>query len=563
MKVIPKGFDPVDLNYLDFELRIEQQESGYRARVSRSPIDEQASITFGLPFETSAVTKIGAATGAKRHLVPVTSAEERVHSPKELGRLLFETIFRDDVLVCLRSSLTVAESQNQGRLRIRLNLSDTPDLIDLPWEYLFDPKTNRFLCLSMDTPLVRYLDVPGQIQPLTVKPPLRVLVVIASPTDYPSLNVELEWTQIQHALNDLVRHKLVTLERLPLSTLAALHDQLRQDDYQILHFIGHSSFDDDSGKGIIVFEDENKHSQLAKAEHLGTILHDAKSLRLVILNACSSARTSHGEPFTGIGQLLLQQGIPAVIAMQFDISDQAAVTLAYTFYKALASRYPVDAALAEARKAIAIQNEEIEWGTPVLYIRAANGQLFAFDRRHIPVRTIIAILGIVLCGLVGITIVQQNYCRAQLIDLMMRRRLPTVHSYIERARAYRDEGYLVCARRDFESGFSIAKNESDQDRLYYGLATVALADLNLTPELLEKAHAWSQEGLQGEVTEPFLYLSDGFALCQLQRANEAAEQIETFIQNHVASTEIKSIYKDLQVGIDSSFDCRMAALDLP
>ncbi|MCB0127848.1 MAG: SUMF1/EgtB/PvdO family nonheme iron enzyme, partial [Caldilineaceae bacterium] len=45
--------------------------------------------------------------------------------------------------------------------------------------------------------------------------------------------------------------------------------------------------------------------------------------------------------------------------------------------------YPVDAALCEARKAIYAAGNDIEWGTPVLYMRAVDGDLFdlaAFER---------------------------------------------------------------------------------------------------------------------------------------------------------------------------------------
>ena len=39
-----------NLNYLDFELCFEQHDSGYRVKVLRSPVDEQASVDFKLPF---------------------------------------------------------------------------------------------------------------------------------------------------------------------------------------------------------------------------------------------------------------------------------------------------------------------------------------------------------------------------------------------------------------------------------------------------------------------------------------------------------------------------------
>jgi hypothetical protein len=64
------------------------------------------------------------------------------------------------------------------------------------------------------------------------------------------------------------------------------------------------------------------------------------------------------------------------MAMQFEISDQAAISLAHEFYGAVADGYPVDAALAEARKAVFAAGNVVEWGTPVLYLRAPDGRIF-------------------------------------------------------------------------------------------------------------------------------------------------------------------------------------------
>jgi len=62
--------------------------------------------------------------------------------------------------------------------------------------------------------------------------------------------------------------------------------------------------------------------------------------------------------------------------MQYPISDAAAIELAHTFYKALTDGYPVDAALGEARKAVAAQGNRYEWATPVLFSRSPDNQLF-------------------------------------------------------------------------------------------------------------------------------------------------------------------------------------------
>ena len=72
----------------------------------------------------------------------------------------------------------------------------------------------------------------------------------------------------------------------------------------------------------------------------------------------------------------MQQGIPAVVAMQFEITDGAAKTFSQAFYAAVAGGHPVENALFEARMAIFTENHALEWATPVLYTRAADGHLF-------------------------------------------------------------------------------------------------------------------------------------------------------------------------------------------
>ncbi len=71
--------------------------------------------------------------------------------------------------------------------------------------------------------------------------------------------------------------------------------------------------------------------------------------RLAVLNACEGARQSSTDPFSGVAQALVQQGLPAVVAMQFEITDVAAQLFSQDFYAALADNYPIDAALAQAR----------------------------------------------------------------------------------------------------------------------------------------------------------------------------------------------------------------------
>ena len=107
------------------------------------------------------------------------------------------------------------------------------------------------------------------------------------------------------------------------------------------------------------------------------MLADHRSLRLVLLNACEGARGSERDIFSSTASILVRRGLPAVLAMQYEITDQAAIEFARAFYEALADGLPVDAAVAEARKAVSLAvTNTVEWGTPVLYMRSPDGVIF-------------------------------------------------------------------------------------------------------------------------------------------------------------------------------------------
>ncbi len=347
-----------EMVYLRFDLRVEQHAGEYRARVFDSPVGEAAT-RFIPPFQD------------------MGREEWLEKTARELGAPLFDTVFDGEVRSCLRRSLDEADRQGKG-LRIRLHLVDVPELAELPWEYLYDPTLDRFFCLSKETPIVRYLDLPQRIQPLAVQPPLCVLAILSSPRDQPPLDLDHEWTKLCQATSPLEQRGLLVLERLPEgeATLPALQRRLRQRPYHVFHYVGHGGFDEEAQDGVLILEDKERQSHAVSGQALGVLLHNERTLRLAILNACEGARASPTDPFAGTAQSLVRNRIPAVVAMQFEISDEAARTLATEFYAALADGYPVDAALAEARMAVYLQGNEREWGTPVLYMRAPDGRVF-------------------------------------------------------------------------------------------------------------------------------------------------------------------------------------------
>ena len=367
-------------DYLDFDLLIERTGDRYRARVLSSPGGE-ARADFTLPFsrEQLQIFVLKAINlGTKRRVRRIESPD--MQEIKAFGRELFDAIFVDEIGDCLRLSRNEADKDRAG-LRIRLRLDESGDgtgvaLSDVPWEFMYDAGGDEFLCLSNLSPIVRYQDLRQPIDRLAVKPPLRLLVMISAPRDAPTLDVAHEQATLDEALRDPIEKGLITVDRMEEATLEQLQRRLRRNEYHIFHFIGHGGYGERGQGGVLLFENAEGRSEPVSAEFLRTLFQNKKTLRLAVLNACEGARTDPTDPFAGVAQSLVRGGVAAVIAMQFEISDEAAIILSSEFYSALADGYPVDAALAEARTAVYTRSSAVEWAIPVLYLRSPDASIF-------------------------------------------------------------------------------------------------------------------------------------------------------------------------------------------
>ncbi|HET7280448.1 MAG TPA: CHAT domain-containing protein [Dermatophilaceae bacterium] len=362
-------------DYFDFDIAIEGSTAGYRARVVDSPAG-QAGGQFDLPFSAPELAEFIVAVGPprlpSRRLVP---AESRLGDVEDFGKRLNEALFAGPVASAFTLSLDRAASAGKG-LRVRLRLSAVPELDSVPWEYLYSPSLLRFLTLSNDTPVVRLLDAATPVRAVAVEPPLRVLAMVSSPSDAPSLDTNREVELLRATTRDLVDNGLMTLDVLPDATLRSLQRALIET-YHVFHFIGHGGFDQSIASGVLLLEREDGIGHRVSGNRLGTLLHDAKDLQLAVLNACEGARTSAHSAFSGVAQTLVQQGLPAVVAMQAEISDRAALAFSHEFYYFLCRGLPIERAMCEVRKAMAVADEASEWGTAVL-LRSGTEQPFAF-----------------------------------------------------------------------------------------------------------------------------------------------------------------------------------------
>jgi hypothetical protein len=299
---------------------------------------------------------------------------------RRVGAQLFNALFSGTVLGTYRASCAIAHERGEP-LRVVLRLTQ-PRLAALPWEALFDPENEAYICRQ--EPLVRQVPAPHTREPLHVTLPLRVLGLVASPRGLPDLDVAAEQKHLRRALATPIRKGLIELDWLApakLATWGALQEKLMSNQWHVLHFIGHGDYDTTNDRGVIALVGDDGRADHVEAGHLADLLKEAQPMpRLVVLNSCSSGAEGTKDLFSGVAAALVRRGVSAVAAMQFTVSDSAAIDFARGFYTAIGHGRSIDDATRSGRISV-LGARTLEWVTPVLYVRGDNTQLFAITER--------------------------------------------------------------------------------------------------------------------------------------------------------------------------------------
>jgi hypothetical protein len=366
-----KGKPPPELapavdprNYLDFHIHI------------------HPSSTQGKPFPITLDSWSGTGVGEVSLEVGSPDLQEMIErlegneirrdDLQKLGAKLWEAVF-SSADVERRYVACQAEAGTRKGIRIKLNIGP-PELMRLPWEYLYDPDSQTFPALSPRTPITRYTNPRQQDPPpLAFEPPLHILLVSAEPDGQPQLDVDAEREQIMQAMDPLQATGKVQIEVLQHATVRSLQSLLRRP-FHVLHYIGHGTYDSHTGNGMLVLEDEDGGEHAVSAAQLQYLLRDTTA-RLTVMNACMTARGAAGRSIAGE---LMRAGLSATLAMQFAIPETSATIFAGEFYRTLADGWPVDAAVAEGRKAVMFATDlhAMDWGIPTLFMRTHDGVLF-------------------------------------------------------------------------------------------------------------------------------------------------------------------------------------------
>jgi CHAT domain-containing protein len=292
------------------------------------------------------------------------------------GQALFDLLFAS---ADLQRGWGAAHAQS-SQVRVQLRL-DAPELHALPWELLCDDQD--LLAAAADSPFSRYLAVSREWGKTIADRSVRVLAVISNPQDIeekyglPLADVALEMTVLKEALASSPSQgatAVVTFLPEPV-TLERLEAELR-NGYHILHFVGHGAFNTKAQQAALYFQDASGNAQRVSDDDFAGMLNRlASPPHLVVLAACQSAKKSMKAAFSGLGPKLVQIGVPAVIAMQENISVLSARNFAATLYQRLHAHGTVDVAMNEARGTL-ITSGRFDTAVPVLFMRLSDGRLW-------------------------------------------------------------------------------------------------------------------------------------------------------------------------------------------
>lgn len=302
-------------------------------------------------------------------------------APDDFGRLLSEALLRGRVLDCFQSSRAFAVSEGHLGLRLRLlfELEENEAvarLVALPWELLAEPGTDIPLAQDRRTPVVRSLVslVPAP-RPDPITPPLKVLVVLSAPDDTPRLDLEADKRAIEASLGQVPGVKIDYLEAEEASA-GNLLKKLGEGGYHVFHLSGHGGEDPATHEGCVLLYGKSGRAMKLPASVLASELSGLPALRLVFLTNCRSSRLSRlpgVSPYKAVANALMQRGMPAVVGMQYWISDVAAISFATGFYRELAAGSALETALTTGRlQILADQPLSREWITPALLLRLSS-----------------------------------------------------------------------------------------------------------------------------------------------------------------------------------------------
>ena len=301
---------------------------------------------------------------------------------QQLGISLWRWVFDGPILGSLERSLGIAMGQHT-RLRFQLEIRD-PDLIALPWEIMQRDPGQSAMSLSQH---VLFSRTTSEVEPLPNLRTEQVLNILLVLGEDQSLQLEKEADLLKQTLangglmgKNSQAYAPCFVKTLLQPTPQELIQELDTKTYNVFFYAGHGKPGPDGG--LLSLQKDMPLNGMELAQVL-----TRTGVKLAVFNACWGAQPAAIEhqaiPHSSLAEVLIRQGVPAVLGMRDEIADRESHTFIQAFAQALRDRQPIDEAVADARQQLlAIYKfNQPAWTLPVLYLHPNyNGELIqSFD----------------------------------------------------------------------------------------------------------------------------------------------------------------------------------------
>jgi len=309
---------------------------------------------------------------------------------RELGILLTQALF-DDILLHDFLSLYKQARREEAFLRLELDIDERlfPEMAALPWEWMYLPviADHQTFWFATDPHLALVRRRAQWHTPtLTALPPgqqLHIALAVAAPVALGPVKYERIWEGLRE-LSSSPGNRFTVLEPMFHASIEQL-DQFLEQKPHLLHLIGHGRFRNETqqevGQFVLLDDPEFPSDEplWIDAEQFSS-LFGRHTPHVVVFQACESGTLSSSQAFVGIASQTVQQSVPIVIAMQYELSNVIAQRFMIEFYKRLAQGEAVEKAVQEGRRKIALGPQSYttrDFATPVIFMSTQEGYLFA------------------------------------------------------------------------------------------------------------------------------------------------------------------------------------------
>jgi len=293
----------------------------------------------------------------------------------DLGKRLSNVLLPVPVFSLFVGSLQVVNKNSCTGLRIRLSLD--PDLMDLPWEYLYRPDSEEanpvsgFLMLDPSISIVRE-DVNPRIRITPINGKQQLLFIGTLWEDGKDWwEVNTEFTKLRSSLQPVSAYLNFIFKK---ASSKDAFDIKQKTGAAIFHYAGHCDTDDNGEPFLItevpvsgnLFENQKVYtSEVAKSFR-------NSATRLVVLSACNSGFWDAVKPW-------LDAGIPAVVGVNGKVASISTNEFFPKLYESLAIGLTLDEAVSRARFHLmewGLANGFFDWGLYMVYMPSSQAELF-------------------------------------------------------------------------------------------------------------------------------------------------------------------------------------------